>query len=152
MRFVHECKIVVWTFSPLKPVLISLLGDVFPNYGFLLGQNELTEHLLEKGRKEIQILRGGKVLNMLSMPTRCIAQHAGLVGEQVKNVSFFVIHQHFHRRQVKTVQSKQVYENMFYLPTSSHSPIKKKLFCKMPHQALLLVFLILLSSWDNWFF
>lgn len=63
-------------------MLISPLGDVFSNYGFLLGQSELSQHLLEKGRKEIRILSGGKVLNMLSMPTRCVAQHAGLVGEE----------------------------------------------------------------------
>lgn len=123
MKFAHECKFVVWTFSPPKPVLISSLGDIFSKYGFL---SALTHCLLKKGRKEIQILSGGRVLNMLSMPTRCIDQHAGLVGEQVKNdVYFFVIHQDFHPRQVKTVLSKQVSENIFYLSTTSHSLIKR---------------------------
>lgn len=126
MKFVHECKVVVWTFFPPKLVPVSPLGDVFSDC-FLLNQSEFTKHLLEKGRNEIRILCGGKVLNMLSMPTRCIAQHAGLMGEQVKNdVSFFVIHQHFHPREVKTVLSKQVSENMLYLSTRTHSPIKKK--------------------------
>lgn len=149
MKCVHECKIAFWTFSPPKSVLVSPLGDIFSNYGILLGQSELTQHLFEKGRKEIQILSGGKLLNMLSMP-RCIAQHAGLVGEQVKNyVSFFVVPQHFHPRQVKTVLSKQVSENMFYLSAAIPLLKKKKVFWKMPHQALLL---ILLRSWDNWFF
>lgn len=121
MKFAHECRIVVWTFSPPRCVLISPLGDVFSSYGFLLDQSELTHHLLKKGRKEIQILSGGKVWNMLSLPKRCIAQHAGFVGEWVKNdVSFFVIHQYFHPRQEKTVLSKLVSKDMFYFSTSSH--------------------------------
>lgn len=119
MKFVHECKIVVWKFYPPKCVLISSLGDVISNYGFLLGQSELTQHLLEKGRKEIKILSGGKVLEHAFHANK---MHTGLVGEQVKkDVSFFVIHQHFHPRQVKTVQSKQVSENIFiFQPADIH--------------------------------
>jgi len=100
------------------------LGISFSSYclslqaSFCVRQNELTAHFvrysLKKGRKKIQILSGSGVLNMLYMPTRCTAQHAGLMGQHVKNdVSFFVIHQYFHSRLEKSILSKQVPEVLF---------------------------------------